>query len=334
MNTSHFSLVSAVALLLFTTVVSNATTFTEGSDAGNTEATAVTLPAGTTQIAGTLKAGTTNHFGGDPVDIDVYRFTVSETVPMNAITVSAAFNTNILLLREGFFGMEGRDGAGNDSTLSILLPPGTYYLAVGQESIAAFPAGAAITTDDAWDNNTGQVPGPEQIIPIAFIGSNNANPDDTVGQPYTVTINLGGVSVAVTGIDQAAGKKLKALKGVGIVNNSGRKQTVTIRGGNSGRFNVLMKNSGANRKTLTTIRGNASRLDFSVIAIGGGKKNITAKLLARGYRKTVPSGDSIRYKVSVRKGEGSSLRKKFLLRTVDRQDKNIRDTAGAKLILN
>lgn len=332
-NTTCF-LAGAATLLLSATGISHATTFTEGTDAGNTEATAVTLPAGTTQINGTLKAGTTNHFNGDPVDIDVYRFTVSETVPMNAISVTGAFDTNILLLKEGFFGLEGQDTPGNDSALSILLPPGTYYIAIGKNNIGAFPSGATMTGDAEWDNDTGQVPGPEQLIPIAFIGSRDGDPTDTAGDAYTVTMDLGGISVAVTGIDQGAGKKLKKLKGIGITNNSGRKQTANIRGGSAGRFNVLMKNSGANRKILTTIKGNASRLDFQVIAIGGGRKNVTAKLLARGYKKTVPSGQSIRYKVSVKKGDAPALRKKFLLRTVDRQDKSIRDTAGAKLILN
>lgn len=326
----HFVL----AVLLSASGISRATTFTEGSDAGNTAATSVTIPAGTTRIDGTLQNGTTNHFGADPVDVDVYRFSVSGTVTMNAIHVTAAFNTNILILREGFFGLEGQDGIGNDATLSIQLPPGTYYIAIGRESIAAFPAGAAVTNDDAWDNSTGQVPGPEQSIPIAFIGSNNANPDDTNGQPYSVFFDLGGATVAVTGLDQVAGKTLKNLKGADIVNHSGRRQTANVRGGNSGRFNVVTKNSGGSRKTLTTVRGNVSRLDFNVVAIGGGRKNVTAQLRSRGFKKTVPSGNTVRYKVSVRKGEGSSLRKKFLLRTADREDKSTQDTAGAILVLN
>lgn len=333
MKPNCYPLVGALVLTLSIATSARANTFTEGTDVGNTEATAVVLPAGTTQINGTLAAGTTNHFGVDPVDVDVYCFTVTETVPMNAIQVTAAFNTNILILREGFFGMEGQDGGGLSSTLSVLLPPGTYYIAVGRNNIAAFPAGSTIPADAAWDNDTGQVPGPEQLIPIAFIGSRDADPDDTAGDAYSVTMDLGGVAIAVTGIDQAAGKKLKKLKGFGILNNSGRKQTTKVNGGNSGRFNVLMRNSGETRKTLTTIKGNASRLDFKVIAIGNGRKNVTAKLLAKGYKANVASGDSIRFKVSVRKGDAPNLRKKFLLRTIASGNKRIRDTAGAKLNL-
>ena len=321
----------AIALSLTATSLTQADTFVESTDAGITEAGAVTLPPNTTQINGTLKAGTLGPFSGDPVDVDVYCFTISESVPLPSIQVTGAFNTNILILREGFFGVEGNDGAGNDSQVSALLTAGTYYIAIGQENIAAFPFAATIVGDETWDNDTGQVPGPERIVPIQFIGARQANPTDTTGQAYTVTLGLGGVPVSITGIDQGAGKRLKNLKGIGIANSSGREQIAKIRG--SGRFNILMKNSGANRSIRTTVKRNVSRLDFKVIAIGKGRKNITAKLRARGFKRTVASGDSITYKVSVNKGQAPSLRKKFLLKTVDQQDKSIGDTAGAKVVL-
>ena len=332
MKTKPILLAGAFALSILALPSAQATTFVESTDAGVTEATAITLPPGTTQINGTLKAGTLGPFSGDPVDVDVYCFTIGETVPLPSIQVTGAFNTNILILREGFFGVEGNDGAGNDSMVSALLPAGTYYIAIGQDNIAAFPFGATMVGDQTWDNDTGQVPGPEQMVPIAFIGAREANPDDTTGQAYTVTLGLGGVSVAVTGIDQSAGRKLNNLKGIGITNNTGREQTAKIRG-SKGRFTVLMNNTGATRNTKTTLKGKASRLDFKAIAMGASRKNVTAKLKAKGYNQTVASGDTVAYKILVKKGQAPKLKQKFLLSTVDTSDPSIGDTAGAKLVL-
>ena len=73
-------------------------------------------------------------------------------------------------------------------------------------------------------------------------------------------------------------------------------------------------------------------MNFTAIAIKGGSKNVTAQLKSRGYRTTVASGDSVRYKFKVKRGT-APLKKNFLLRSMDTGNPSIVDVAGAKVKL-
>lgn len=324
-----FTLLPAVAPFL------RADTFTEGADAGINEEGAVLLPANTTEVQGTLKAGTLGPFSVDPVDVDVYAFTILEAVPAAQIDATGAFDVNLLLLREGFFGIEGDDdgGGGGNSQITTSLAPGTYYIAIGQNNIAAYPFGATMEGDETWGNDSGFLAGPEASTPIAFIGATLANPTDTNGMAYTVTFSFGGVEVAVTGIDASAGIKKRLLKGAGILNNSGKQQTVTAKGSSSTKFHMKVQSTGDNRTILSRIKGSASRLDFTAIAKMGGRKNVTANLKTKGYKRVVPSGQSLSYLIKVNRGAAPRVAKKFLIQSADLKNKSLRDTAGAKIAL-
>lgn len=306
--------------------------FVESTDAGITERTAAVLPPGVDGVTGTLKAGTLGPFSADPTDVDVFAFTLDKAVVGASITASVAGgDANLLLLREGFFGVHGDDdgGDGLDSNITRDLQPGTYYIAVGLNNIGAYEASAVAAGDDLWDNDYDSLTPPDSTTAIAFIGSEDADPDDTTGQSYTVTFNF---ATAVTGLDQSAGARFSKLRGTNKLNGTGKGQTVNIRGENTGKFVILTKNTAFERNVKSTLRGNFSDVNFSAIAIKGGSKNVTAQLKSRGYTTTVASGDSVRYNFKVKRGS-APLKKNFLLRSMDTGNPSIVDVAGAKVKL-
>ncbi len=310
--------------------------FAESSDAGVTETTAAVLPAGVNGVTGTLKAGTLGPFAPNPadvVDVDVFAFTLSKPVAGATITAAVAGDdANLLLLKEDFLGLEGDDddGPGTDSLITRDLPAGTYYIAVGLNNIGAYTATAMAAGDDIWDNDGGSLAAPNTTTPIAFIGAESANPDDTTGQAYTVTFNF---NTGVTGIDQAAGAKFSKLRGVGLRNGTGKGQTVLIKGETRGKFVVVSKNTAFDRTVKSTLQGNAAEVDFTAIAVKNGGSNVTAQLKAKGYTTIVKSGSSVRYNFKVNRTGDAPLTVPFLLRSAEKGNPSLSDVAGAKVKL-
>ncbi len=169
----------------------------ENPDAGVTQSTGQRLPRFITTITGTLKPGTTDSFGSNPVDVDVFCFTIDR--PVNGATIrvispDGAFDPNLLLLRDGFYGIAGDDDSGGgingyDAQITTNLSPGTYYIALGDNNIGAFAASATNANEYSWDNDSGNLSPMEAGIPIVFVGAETV-PDASTGQSYLVTFNF------------------------------------------------------------------------------------------------------------------------------------------------
>lgn len=334
MNKRHLPLALVLSSIFAGSQTSAAAPFAESNDAGVAEAGAAVLPPKVNGVTGTLKAGTLGPFALNPadvVDVDVFAFTIDAAVTGATIIVNIpGEEANLLLLGEGFLGIEGKHDGGATSTITRNLTPGTYYIAVGLNNIGAYEATATAEGQDVWDNDSGSLMAPDSTTPIAFIGSEMVNPEDTTGQPYTVAFNF---ETAVTGLDQGAGLSVSKLRGLNRLNRSGKGQTVTLRGEVAGKFVILTKNTAFDRTVKSTLKGNLSDVDFKAIAIKGGKTNVTAQLKARGYTTRVKSGESVRYNFQVLQKGGTRLKANFLLDSADKAKRSISDVAGAKLNL-
>jgi len=328
-----------------------AKTFTEGKDAGLTEATAAIVSPGITKITGTYKPGTDGPFGANPADIDVFAFTLEKTT---AVSIAApainGIDTNLLLLKEGFFGIFGDDDGGGglsglDSLIEVTLPPGTYYLAIGDNNIGAYPFGSDSVGDDVWDNDFGLLDPAKAAIPIAFIGSESSNPDDTTGQAYEITFNF---STVVTGLDLSVGKKPSQMKGVNLLGNDGKGQTARVSGSGSVQFLVNLTNTARKRSIQGGLTGVARKVPFEVIDLSHGKKNVTAAFRSGKYSSSIDNGGSKRFQLSLSAGServiqsrrpflaspGSrSFKGTALISVEDQEDSSISDTVGAAVKL-
>lgn len=325
-----------------------AQTFAEGKDAGITEATAAVVPPRITKITGTYKPGTDGPFGPNPADIDVFAFTLAKTT---AVSISApainGIDTNLLLLKEGFFGIFGDDdgGSGFDSLIELTLPAGTYYIAIGDNNIGAYPFGSTTAGDDEWDNDSDLLSPAEAAIPIAFIGSESSNPDETTGQAYEITFNF---STIVTGLDLSAGKKPSQMKGVNLLGNDGKGQTARVSGSGSVKFLVNLTNTARKRSFQARLVGAARKASFKVIDLGNGKKNVSATFRSGKFTGSIESGASRRFQLSLSAGSdrsvqslrpfllsagSSSFRGTALISAKDMDDASISDVAGAAVKL-
>lgn len=112
-----------------------ATTIVETPDAGDTMASAMVLPGGTTQVSGTV---------GVTYDIDMYKFYI-DTTSLYEIYMASAWplDANLLLFNEFGQGLEGDDddGGGPDGTNSLIsrsLQVGWYFIAVADNDLNAY----------------------------------------------------------------------------------------------------------------------------------------------------------------------------------------------------
>lgn len=303
-------------------------THTESPDAGIRAATAQFVPGGTDRIAGTLKPGTDGPFGANPSDIDVFAFVVSQTVNAVIDCPTTSFDPNLLLLKEGFFGLYGDDDGGNglDSRITITLTPGTYYIAVGDNNIGAYPFGATMAGQDAWDNDFGLLdPLTEGAIPIDFIGSESSNPDDSNNDAYEILFNFTTASPGV--LDLSAGETSGRLKGRGVTGSrDGRGQTVSLRGTTDVAFLLSLENTVAARTARLSLAASARRLPVRVSETGGG--NVTAAFKAGTYTKALAAGGKQGFNLTL--SSSVPLRgRKILVTAVDPVDPGLVDTAGA-----
>lgn len=107
------TVLTGLLLAFIFTTQSYAQSHVEGPDAGTTEGTAQVIKRGVTQVIGVVGPGTGDWDEPNPIDVDVFCFTIDQPVVAASIQVFADnFDSNLLLLREGFFGIEGDDDDG------------------------------------------------------------------------------------------------------------------------------------------------------------------------------------------------------------------------------
>lgn len=178
-------------LLLLTAAPSWAVIITETTDAGIDIPTAFIVPGGTTQINGTI--GPATAFGSD---VDLYRFGVATTGTFSIQTnrVSGTLDMNLILFNGLGQGLAGDDddnsggtpivplGTSLDSLLTLTLTAGDYFIAVGDNNMAAFETVADYLVADGS---------------IDFIG----NDSEILPGPTTETLGLVGAEFGPTEIN-------------------------------------------------------------------------------------------------------------------------------------
>lgn len=325
----------------------HAQTFTEGSDAGDRAASALSVPVGTTAIEGTFAPGTGNPFEANPADVDVYAFFLAAPAAVAIEATSDECDLNLLLLGQNFRGLAANDDRAPgefDASIQLDLAPGLYYIAVGQNNTAAFPAGAGAPGDGAWDNDSGLLSPAEAAVPIAFIGADDEIPAPTDGEGYEITFNF---SSGFSGLDLSVGKRPNRFLGVGFLSNDGSGQTVRVKGGESATHYLQLKNAGLERIVSARLRGVSGTVPIEVTELGRKKRNVTAAFLTGRYRQSIELGGSLRYSVTVSGATKTPLvpprgtrspvvtepigRLTLLTTMSDASDAAVTDTVGAKV---
>jgi hypothetical protein len=148
-------------------------TFAESPDAGVTPATALVVPADTTQIDGLIAV---------PGDYDLYKFALSAPVTLQIDMGNSLFDDNLILFDGAGHGLAGNDDfIGDSSEITYDLLAGTYFLAAGVNNMSAFTAAGTVFITDA----VGNLDTPTTAV-LDHIGPALA-PHNLSNQPYTIT---------------------------------------------------------------------------------------------------------------------------------------------------
>lgn len=217
MNIKRLRTIALIPLLPAASLFANP--HVESPDAGVTETTAQIVPRRITEINGFIGPGTEAWNDPSARDVDVYCFTIDKPVTGASITVispDGGFDPNLLLLREGFYGIWGDDDSGGgiddlDSRIVTNLAAGTYYIAVGSNNIAAYEAGPADEDDYPWNNDSNELDPGEASAKIAFIGASDS--DDGQNASYRIVFNFETADdPATAAMRKSLEKKVKKLK--------------------------------------------------------------------------------------------------------------------------
>lgn len=194
---------------------------TESPDAGNTPATASMVIPGTTQINGTVGPDAIDALTGrDEPDVDMYSFVLDAgdtfTIQVNA-AIEDEPDMNLMVFNESGQFLAGDDDDGDscanivpfigeyDSCLTLNLPAGAYYFAVGDNNIGAFETVAEFVASrrNYFENNdSGILVSPSAEI-VAIAGSQSAPSSSDERGAYSVyfstAVNGGGSPPAPSG---------------------------------------------------------------------------------------------------------------------------------------
>ena len=195
--------------------ISHAVTFTEPADAGQTLATATTVPGGTTAIDGSFAT---------PSDADLFKITLTTATSYTFSTINTRTDTSgvdtelSLFTSTGVALLENDDASGTttDASLTTTLAAGTYYLGVassGNEPVNSNNQLLFVGLNQSGD--TTAVRGPTSGVNPATLAGFNSNESDTttfgnyeigitpatgaVPEPSTwATVALGGLAAGCT----------------------------------------------------------------------------------------------------------------------------------------
>lgn len=190
---------SAAALAaMFGVSSAGAVPINEGPDAGNTIATALVVPDGTTSIFGELSG---------PQDTDLYRFSLAAaaTFTIEVLEIDPALDMNLIVFNALGQGLAGDDDNNSsctpvtalgdlDSCLTLSLAAGDYFFGVGDNNMAAFASLAdfdSSTLDNSnnfIDNDSGILPTPTTEA-LGLIGPEHGPVDNQNVGRYVVNFS-------------------------------------------------------------------------------------------------------------------------------------------------
>jgi CSLREA domain-containing protein len=269
----------------------------ETLDAGNNAASAMVVSTGgSVSITGNLKAGTGNPFESSPVDVDVYKFTLLEDGVVRISGNSDQCDVNLLLLDGQFRGIQADDDSGSggygdfNARIEKFLPAGTYYVAVGQNNIGAFPATATGPGMAAWNNDSGVLAPDKALIPISFVGADDATPAPTNGELYIVHFNLQLLEVTTTADIVSEDDGLNSLReAIAYANSDPDESTITFDAAVTG--SILLTSGSMTISSALTILGpganvlavNGGGTDRLFLVMGNSVKTISGLTLTNGH---------------------------------------------------
>lgn len=217
---------AALFLVHITSVeVTSAQTYREKGDAGTLFETAPVIPPGVQRIIGTLKPGLNATGGANPVDIDVYLFSATLGMGEWEIRVRSTpeLPSPVLYVNEGFFGYSVVPYAppGQDVVFRFSGQNWTTAVAVANNGLVPYSLEEPLTAQS-------RIAGVRTVDPVV----------PTTGQSYTIEFNF---KTSVSGINLTVGEKYipSSQKGQFILNDTGKDQTVTIRGRDKARIKVI-----------------------------------------------------------------------------------------------
>jgi hypothetical protein len=218
-----FLLVTAVLFLVTSTGQTAGDTYLEKGDASARFESAPVLPAGVSRITGTLKPGTTELAGSDPVDVDLYVF--STTVPMGSWEIRVPStpqmpNPAVYVMEDfgtGFVYHGQSSGHGTDAVVTLPGIQWTVAVAVANNPMFESPS----------MSQAGQTPSLEVATPVS----------PSSGQSYEI---LFGFKTQVSGLNLSIGKKFgrSSQRGVYVQNDSGKDQTIPVSDRKKAQFKI------------------------------------------------------------------------------------------------
>lgn len=332
---------SFLAPLIFLTCIQTASRgdiFREVGDAGDRPAKAMVLPPGVNHIKGSLKPGTTGVHGNNPVDVDLYIFSLLSRPGRFEIrfpSTGGFERPGLLLFYKNstgyvFHDLSTQSSVAVDATLVQGALQGTFCLAVGDRSISPY-----------YPDQRPFFPFTNQA-PIVFVGASSAQPDITKGQAYDILFNF---KTEVTGVNLTVGERFTPLaqKGVTIVDEHGKGQTISVSGHKTAHFKFQLHLHNESGPTSLKI-DLPKNLELRKVWFHGGAANVTASFRSGRYLSNLGYGNIDSYTVKVGSAHRSlsrlsnwytqGIREKIFTRASLVSKPGYRDVVGTVVNLN
>lgn len=278
MNWSRFSIILTV-LLAFTPTMEAANVQNEGPDAGHLASTARAIEDNIDQVDGTIDGAG---------DVDLYWFYLPTANTVTIGLTSSDYDSNLILFNGLGQGLAGDDDGGGvpSSEISIALTKGIYFVACGENNMAAWDSpssfAAKIYGNAFIDNDTGVLGSPttETLYGVATAGG-------TATGTYSLTFDFfTGPPDGVRTDGRVGNKKNPVTHRIGdnVYNRNGRRQRLDI---SSSRrkirsFTSIQNDSSFAGPIKYKLSGLPKRkVRFKAFLLDGGKTNITALMKTR-----------------------------------------------------